>query len=106
MLLHLCCGIGGLVLLSAIFVHLRKNLRISGGIVLAAAMLTLQAIFQPSAEQTIALQLSDDTHEVESEDGDSLSLKSQMRHHAKRIRSGQAQAPLSLRFRSRDCDLR
>ena len=99
MLLHICLGVGGLALLYALFIHLRNNRRVSGGFVLAAAMLTIQAIIHPSAEQVITQQLNEESEGEESENP--ASLEKQMLRQAKRIRSGQIQADLTLQLPSR-----
>jgi hypothetical protein len=101
MLLHICLGVGGCSLLYAIVVHLRKNIRVSGGIVLSAAMLGLQAVFHPPAGQVMTQQLDEGTEDDESGDADNPSLETQIRRQAKHIRSGQAKAVLTLRLPSR-----
>ncbi len=99
MLLRICLGIGGLVLLCALSSHLRQHRRSSGGIVLAAVMLSFQAIVHPPSEQAIAQQ-SEQEDEQEVEDEETMSLKRQVRRHAERIRSGQNATSLTLRLPS------
>lgn len=94
MLIHVSLSIGGFALLYALFAHLRRNRRVSGGIVLAAAMLTLEAIVHPPIEQVIAQQL-DESDEHVLEEGESSSLENQIRRQAKRIRRGQCVANLN-----------
>ncbi len=97
MLLRICLGIGGLALLCAFSSHLRQHQRRSTGIVLAAVMLSFQAIVHPPSEQAIAQQFEQED-EQEVEDEEPISLKRQARRHAKRIRSGQHPTSLALRL--------
>lgn len=99
MLLHVSLCIGSAALLYTLFAHFRRYRRVSGGFVLAAAMLTLQAIFHPAAEQVI-VQQTDDKDEQDSELS-GLSLEEQILRQAKRIRSGRQQASPILRLPSR-----
>ena len=100
MLLSTCLGTLGLALLCVIFVHLRKNKRVSGGVVLAAAMLTFQAIINPPTQQFIA-QLEEDQQKEETDPVTEASLESQIRRQAKRIRLGHERTDLTLRLPSR-----
>ena len=77
-----CWALGALVNAYALFMHLRRHRRVSGGVVLAAAMLTLQAIVHPSVEQVIAQQY--EMEEDESADEEIPSLPKQIRQHAER----------------------
>lgn len=97
MLLRICLGIGGLVLLCSLSSHLRQHRRTSSGIVLAAVMLSFQAIVHPPSEQAIAQQFEQDA-EQEVEDEETMSLKRQARRHAERIRAGQSATSLAFRL--------
>jgi hypothetical protein len=101
-LIHISLGIASAALLYALFAHLRRNRRVSCGFVLAAAMLALQAIFHPPAEQVIAQQ-TDEEDEQDSELSE-LSLEEQILFQAKRIRSGRQKTGLKLRLPARRND--
>ena len=96
MLLHTGLILAGLGLLCALFVHLRRHKRVTGGVVLAAAMLTLQAIVHPAAGQVIGQEFREEVEDEEPEGSAPASLESQMRRQAKRIRAGHDQPGLKL----------
>ena len=102
MLLRVCLWIGGLALLCAVFVHLRKNRRVGGGVVLAAVMLSLQAVIQPSAGQMIAKRFEEDAEGEETEESGEPSLETQILRHGRRIRFGEAEESLTLRLPARE----
>ena len=102
MLLRVCLWCGGVTLLCAVFVHLRKNRRIGGGVVLAAVMLSLQAVIQPSAGQMIAKRFEEDDEGKEAEEAGEPSLETQILRHGRRIRSRQTEESLSLRLPARE----
>ena len=97
MLIVLSLCIGGLALLYTLFAYVRRHRRVSGGFVLAAAMLTLQAIFHPPNEQLIAQQM-DEEDDQDSAQSELLSLRDQIHRQAKRIRSGRQVTSLTLRL--------
>ncbi len=100
MLIRVCLSGGGLALLYALIAHFLRNKRVSGGIVLAAAMLTLQAIVNSPIEHVIAQQLDEESEEG-TDDGEQSLLEYQMQRHATRIRRGEAEADLKLRLPGR-----
>ena len=97
MLLRTCLVLGVLVFLCALFVHLRKHKRVTGGVVLAAALLNLQALVHPAAGQVIVQEFREEAEDGDAEDAPA-SLESQMRRQARRIRAGHAQPGLTLQM--------
>ncbi len=95
MLLRISLSVGGIALLCALVSHLRRHKRVGGGIVLAAAMLTLQAIVHPPSQQVIAQQ-TEEKDELGSESGEPLSMNEQMRRQTKGIRLGRGIDRLTL----------
>ena len=94
-----CLCAAGLVLVCVAFFRPRKWRLRGTGVVLTASMLSLQAVFLPSAEQAIAQQMNDQEADEDTADPiDPIPLKTQIDRHGKRIRAGHAEGDLSLRL--------